>query len=192
MDILDLQKRTDIKPSVGKILIAEPFLTDFGFARTVVLLCEHGQQGSIGFILNRVSELQLPELLPEFNRFSLSIYDGGPVQKDTLHVLHTLPEQLGGHEVLPGLFWGGSYAELGKLLENGSCNPSNVKLFLGYSGWDEGQLEKEIEDGAWLVANANENLVFEVSPKSAWHESVLSLGHEFAFMANLPLHPQLN
>lgn len=192
MDMLDLQKRTDIKPSVGKLLIAEPFLTDSGFARTVVLLCEHSGQGSIGFILNRLSDLQMPQLLPEFKQGDLKIYDGGPVQKDTLHVLHTLPEQLGGHEVLPGLYWGGSYSELSRLLEAGICTPSNVKLFLGYSGWDEGQLEKEIEDGTWLVAEATENLVFYASLKSTWHESILSLGNEFAFMANLPLHPQLN
>lgn len=190
--MLDLQKRTDIKPSVGKILIAEPFLIDSSFARTVVLLCEHSTQGTIGFILNRISELQLPDLLPEFKHFDLNIYDGGPVQKDTLHVLHTLPDQLGGYEILPGLYWGGSYTELNRLMEANICNASNVKLFLGYSGWDEGQLEKEIEEGSWLVADGNSKLVFDNSLKNVWHKSILSLGDEFAFMANLPLHPQLN
>jgi putative transcriptional regulator len=192
MDMLDLQKRTGIKPAIGKILIAEPFLIDSGFARSVVLLCEHGPQGTIGFILNRASELQLPDLLPEFKHFDFNIYDGGPVQKDTLHVLHTLPEQLGGHEILPGLYWGGSYTELNKLMENNLCNASNVKLFQGYSGWDESQLEKEIEDGTWLVAHGNAHLVFDDGLKNVWHKSILSLGDEFAFMANLPLHPQLN
>jgi putative transcriptional regulator len=190
--MLDLQKRTDIKPAVGKILIAEPFLIDSGFARTVVLLCEHSTQGSIGFILNRISTLQLPDLLPDLRHFDLNVYDGGPVQKDTLHVLHTLPGQLGGHEILPGLYWGGSYAELNKLMEKNTCNASNVKLFLGYSGWDEGQLEKEIEERAWLVADCNSELVFDAGLKNIWHNSILSLGDEFAFMANLPMHPQLN
>jgi len=192
MDILDLQKRTDIEPAVGKILIAEPFLVDSGFARTVVLLCEHSVQGTIGFILNKSSELQLPDLLPEFKHYDFNVFDGGPVQKDTLHVIHTLPEELGGYEILPGVYWGGSYSELNKLVQAGKANASNVKLFLGYSGWDEGQLDKEIEEGTWLVANGDADLVFDRSLKNIWQKSILSLGNEFAFMANLPLHPQLN
>lgn len=192
MDILDLQKRTDIEPAVGKILIAEPFLVDSGFARTVVLLCEHSVQGTVGFILNKSSELQLPDLLPEFKHYDFNVFDGGPVQKDTLHVIHTLPEELGGYEILPGVYWGGSYGELNKLVQAGTANASNVKLFLGYSGWDEGQLDKEIEEGTWLVANGDADLVFDRSLKNIWQKSILSLGNEFAFMANLPLHPQLN
>lgn len=192
MDLLDLQKRTNIKPAVGKILIAEPFLTDPGFARTVILLCEHGENGSIGFILNRVSDSTLAELLPEFNHAALNIFDGGPVQQDTMHLIHTLPERMGGIEVLPGLFWGGSYAELSNMMDEGKCNGDNIKLFLGYSGWDKDQLEQELKDGAWIVADPWEGLIFNSSIKTIWQDAVMSLGRDFAFMANLPLHPQLN
>lgn len=189
---MDLQKRTNIKPSAGKLLIAEPFLTDPGFARTVVLLCEHGDNGSIGFVLNRLSEHNLTDLLPEFENRSFHIFDGGPVQKDTLHMIHSMPDEMGGNEIAPGMYWGGSYTDLSRMMKTKSCNPENIKLFLGYSGWDVGQLEKELEEGSWLVANNFDNIIFDTSIQHIWQDSVRSLGTEFAYMANMPLYPQLN
>src|SRR5690349_12991466 len=117
MDILDLHKRTNIEPAAGRILIAEPFLTDPGFARTVVLLCEHGEDGSIGFVLNRPSANNIGDLLPELNNPSLTVFEGGPVQHDTLHMIHRIPEVMGGLEIVPGLFWGGSYTDLSRIIE---------------------------------------------------------------------------
>jgi len=192
MNIMDLQRRTNIQPSAGKLLIAEPFLTDPGFARTVILLCEHGENGSIGFVLNRLSEHKLTDLLPEFGNHSLHVFDGGPVQKDTLHMIHSMPDEMGGHEILPGLFWGGSYTDLSRMMQEKSCNPHHIKLFLGYSGWDVGQLEKELEEGSWLVADNFDGLVFDTSAQDVWQNSVRSLGNDFAYMANMPLYPQLN
>lgn len=192
MDIMDLQRRTNIKPSAGKLLIAEPFLTDPGFARTVILLCEHGETGSIGFVLNRQSQHKLTDLLPEFENRAFHIFDGGPVQKDTLHIIHSMPEQMGGHEILPGMYWGGSYTDLSRMMKSKTCNPENIKLFLGYSGWDVGQLEKELEEGSWLVADSFDNVIFDTATQHIWQDSIRSLGNDFAYMANMPLYPQLN
>lgn len=192
MDILDLHRATDIKPAAGKLLIAEPFLNDPGFSRTVVLLCEHGDEGSVGFVLNRPSSSSIGELLPELSHTSLPVFDGGPVRNDTLHMIHRMPDLMGGQEVLPGIYWGGSYADLAHTLEHHPLAQEQLRLFVGYSGWDKGQLEAELKEGAWLVANSYDELIFGTEVGRVWQDSIRSLGSAFAFLANMPLHPQLN
>lgn len=192
MDILDLHRQTNIKPAAGKLLIAEPFLTDPGFARTVVLLCEHGEDGSIGFVINRPSVSHISDLLPELDNNTLPVFDGGPVQNDTLHMIHRMPGLAGGMEILPGIFWGGSYSDLMQVLDQQPVDDKLIRLFIGYSGWGKGQLEEELKEGAWLVANSDNGLIFGADSARVWQDSIRSLGKSFAYLANMPLHPQLN
>ena len=192
MDILDLHKRTNIKPAAGKLLIAEPFLTDPGFSRTVILLCEHGEEGSIGFVLNKPSANSISDLLPELDNPALTIFEGGPVQHDTLHMIHRIPDVMGGLEIAPGLYWGGSYSDLSRVVEDGTASAGDMRLFIGYSGWDEGQLERELKEGSWLVAECRKALIFETDADKVWQDAVRSLGSGYAYLANMPLHPQLN
>lgn len=192
MDILDLHKRTNIIPAAGRILIAEPFLTDPGFSRTVVLLCEHGEDGSIGFVLNRPSPSNITDLLPELDNRNLTIFEGGPVQNDTLHMIHRIPEVMGGLEIVPGIFWGGSYHDLSRIIEDKTFTEEEVRLFIGYSGWEKGQLEEELKEGAWLVAESYQELIFGTEASKVWRDSIHSLGSAYSYLANMPLHPQLN
>lgn len=77
MDFINLQKPANLRPATGKLLIAEPFLVDPNFSRSVILLCEHGEEGSVGFILNRQTDLTLGDLLPELYTPMLKIFQGG-------------------------------------------------------------------------------------------------------------------
>ena len=193
MDFLNLNKpKNTLTPAVGRLLIAEPFLGDANFARSVVLLCEHGEDGTIGFILNRSTELSLGDLLPDIDTPGLVIYQGGPVQMDTLHMLHKMPEVLGGNEIFPGIYWGGSYEALQDIVASGNIDPGTLRLFVGYSGWSPGQLDKEMEEGSWVVANLVPDLLFKTSPQEVWKEAIKSLGSYYAYLANMPLNPQLN
>lgn len=192
MQYLELLKQSHIKPGTGKLLIAEPFLNDPSFSRTVILLCEHGEEGSIGFVLNQPCDLKLNHFLPEVKNKDITVFDGGPVQKETLHVLHQLPDILGGEEILPGVFWGGSYSKLNTLLEQNKLNNDEVRLYLGYSGWDADQLQSEITEGAWIVAKATPKLVFGKTNMELWKEALKTLGNQFHYMVNTPLHPQYN
>jgi putative transcriptional regulator len=89
-----------IEPGPGILLIADPFLKDPNFLRTVVFLCEHREEGSFGFVLNRKFENTLDELVPDVEGFKLPVFYGGPVQMDTIHFLHQYPEDIpGGEEV---------------------------------------------------------------------------------------------
>jgi len=146
----------------------------------------------VGFVLNRPSPSNIADLLPELDNPGLVIYEGGPVQNDTLHVIHRMPDVLGGLEIAPGLFWGGSYHDLSRIIKNKAFAHDDLRLFIGYSGWEKGQLEQELKDGSWLVAERFDDLIFGTEPDRVWQDSIKSLGSAYAYLANMPLHPQLN
>lgn len=183
---------SNIKLAAGKLLIAEPMLGDTNFSRSVILLCEHGSEGSVGFVLNHATTLTLGDLLPELYTPSLSIYKGGPVQEDTLHMIHRIPEKLGGNKIATDVFWGGSYEALQRIITENDYQPGDMRLFVGYSGWSPGQLERELEEGSWIVSNMSEDLLFDVKPENVWKEAINRLGKNYAYLANMPTDPQLN
>lgn len=192
MHFLDPNKTTHLRPATGRLLIAAPFLSDPNFARSVVLLCAYGDEGTIGFTLNRPTPLKLGDLLPELYTPELPVFQGGPVEMDTLHVVHRAPEVLGGTEILPGTYWGGSYEALQQVVYRNSCNPADIRLFVGYSGWSPGQLEQELEEGSWLVSDKAAGLLFGTNSDDMWRRSVESLGKEYSYLAHMPTDPQLN
>jgi putative transcriptional regulator len=194
MEFVNLSRPVNDKKLVaGNLLIAEPFLADPNFSRAVILLCEHNGEGSVGFVLNRPIQISISDLLPNLASNELNVSQGGPVQLDTLHMLHRLPSMLGGNEIAKGVYWGGSYETLEKAVYDDSIpHNTDLKLFLGYSGWAAGQLEKEIEEGSWMVVDATRNILFETEPKSIWKSSIGLLGAQYGYLANMPLNPQLN
>lgn len=192
MEFLNPNKQTGLPAGTGKLLIAEPMLGDPSFSRSVVLICEHGPEGTVGFSLNRPTEHTLGDLLPELYTPLLPVFQGGPVQLDTLHMLHRTPLAFGGTEVADGIYWGGSYEALQEAVLHNSYQPIDLRLFVGYSGWGAGQLEKELEEGSWLVANVTPELIFETDPEQLWRRAIESLGDEFAYLINMPVNPQLN
>lgn len=185
-------KQTALLPKAGRLLIAEPFLTDPNFARSVILLCEHSDEGTVGFTLNRPTEHTLGDLLPELYTPLLTVFQGGPVQMDTLHMLHRTPGLFGGNEVIPGVYWGGSYEALQDAVNANACQPLDLRLFVGYSGWQPGQLQKELQDGSWIVADVPGKLLFDTDTDELWRSAIDSLGRDFAYLKNMPLNPQLN
>jgi putative transcriptional regulator len=107
-----------IEPAPGILLIADPFLKDPNFLRTVVFLCEHKEEGSFGFVLNRQYENTQDELIPELEGHKLPVFYGGPVQIDSLHFLHQYPDLIpGGQEVIKGVYWGGDFDALANLVK---------------------------------------------------------------------------
>ncbi len=193
MDFLNFIKPGNtIQPGAGKLLIAEPFLQDNNFSRSVVLLCEHGEEGTVGFILNHLTELTLGELLPDLSFIKADIYEGGPVQTDTLHILHRIPDVLGGKEICQGIYWGGSYDILQEILHDNTYKPENIRLFVGYTGWSPGQLDKELEEGSWFVTEMPSASLLQAEPANVWKEAISFLGKEYQYLANMPINPQLN
>lgn len=180
-------------PATGKILIAEPFLKDPNFARSVILLCQHHEAGSFGFIINRLFTQTLDHLIPETRTTDTPVYFGGPVQLDTVHFIHRVPGLIdGGLPVVPGVYWGGDFERAVELLRIGLIHQGQIKFFIGYSGWDEGQLDGELKEHSWIVSSVNQTLLFDEEESKVWTTSLRLMGSEFAAMANYPPDPSLN
>lgn len=182
-----------IQPASGILLIADPFLKDPNFLRTVVFLCEHNAEGSFGFVLNRQYENSLDELIPELEGHKIPVYFGGPVQIDSIHFLHQYPDEIpGGQEVIKGVYWGGDFDAMVDLIKNNAIDSNKIRFYIGYSGWSEGQLDLEITEKTWLTVKANKKLVFHRQYEEIWKDSLKHLGGDYEMMVNFPIDPQLN
>ncbi|MBL0336774.1 MAG: YqgE/AlgH family protein [Chitinophagaceae bacterium] len=182
-----------IEPGPGILLIADPFLKDPNFLRTVVFLCEHQSEGSFGFVLNRRYEQTLGDLIPELDGSTIPVHYGGPVQPDTIHFLHQYPELIpGGQEVLKGVYWGGDFDAVVNLLKTDGADATKIRFYIGYSGWSEGQLDGELKEKTWLTATATRRLIFHSKYDEVWKDSLRHLGGDYEIMVNFPIDPQLN
>lgn len=119
-----------VDPGPGILLIAEPFLKDPNFQRTVVLLCDHQEEGSFGFVINREFDHTLNELMNDMDQLRLPVYFGGPVQMDTIHFLHMYPDIISGSfEVINGIYWGGDFEAAVESLKDGTIQPDKIRFF---------------------------------------------------------------
>ena len=183
----------DNKPEKGKILISEPFLNDPNFKRTIILLTEHGSEGSVGFILNKPTEIKLNDALENYADFDSPIYYGGPVQLNTLQFIHKAGDIIEGSiEIVPGLYWGGSFESLREKIEIGMLKPDDFRFFIGYSGWDEGQLMEEMKINSWIVADTKIDDIFSDEPDNLWRDILKGMGKKFAILASFPENPSVN
>jgi putative transcriptional regulator len=103
-----------------------------------------------------------------------------------------MPGELGGCEIFPGIYWGGSFDVLRDMITNTSLNIADVKLFAGYAGWSVGQLDKEMDQDSWYVGSINSKLLFDTDMSDIWRKAILELGDGFAPLVNMPLNPQFN
>lgn len=182
-----------VQPAPGILLIADPFLKDPNFIRTVVFLCEHQEQGSFGFVLNKQHEQTLDELIADLEGYQLPVYYGGPVQQDTIHFLHQYPDLIpDSYKINNDIYWGGNFETVTALIKARSIDLSKIKFFIGYSGWGDGQLNNELKEKSWLTVFATRNLVFHTRHSEVWKGSLQHLGGEYEMMINFPIDPQLN
>ena len=179
--------------AAGILLIADPFLKDPNFMRTVVFVCDHQAEGSIGFVLNRKYEKNIGELISDLEMCSFPVYYGGPVQKDTLHFLHQCPHLIeGGVEIANGIYWGGDFEQVAALLKKDSLSPHLIRFYLGYSGWGEEQLNAELNEKTWLITDGTSSIVFHKNVSLIWQDAIRQLGGKYEQIINYPLDPQLN
>lgn len=178
----------------GKLLIAEPtIIGDLSFNRSVVLLAEYNEKGAVGFILNKPLEYTLKDLLPEISS-NLKVFNGGPVEQDNLYFIHCVPDLIPESiEISNGIYWGGDFNTLIKLLNKKVLQENDIQFFLGYSGWSENQLQEELQLKSWIVTNndLNSNLIGKVSA-SYWKEKMVALGGDYLLWSNAPENPNYN
>jgi len=183
-----------IPAATGRILISEPFMMDPNFKRSVILLAEYSEAGAMGFILNHPSEFTLGDLLPELSYSEFPVYTGGPVANNTLHFIHRCPEKIGdGIKIGDDLYWGGDFEAVKDLIKNYSLRVDEIRFFTGYSGWSAEQLDEEIKEDSWIVANPLQSgSIFTDHEENFWRQVVIGLGNRYAHIANFPENPTLN
>lgn len=178
----------------GQLLIADPYIIgDASFARAVVLLTAHNQEGSVGFIINKPLKYTINDLLPEINA-TFKIYNGGPVEQDNLYFIHDVPEQIPNSiEISNGIYWGGCFDSVKELINQQKISKNNIRFFLGYTGWDVAQLETEMEQNSWIAtSNSYENKIIGKSTTQFWKEKIIELGGDYLIWSNAPEDPYLN
>ena len=183
-----------IEPSLGKLLISEPFLMDPNFKRSVILISDYQEEGTVGFVLNHPSLLLLKDLIPELPEADFPVFIGGPVATDTVHFIHRCYDKMNdGQEIAKGIYWGGNFETLKILINSGSIEPQEVKFFIGYSGWAPDQLKEEIAENTWIVSDQyHQDVVFSANEEELWREVIINLGPKYAHVSNFPQDPRLN
>jgi len=183
-----------VKPKKGDLLIAEPsIIGDASFNRSIVLLADYSNEGSIGFILNKPLKYTINDLIPEIEA-DFKVYNGGPVEQDNLYFIHKIPELIPNSiEISLGIFWGGDFSKVSELISKNKISEDNIKFFLGYSGWDNEQLENELKLNSWLVIeNTYKSELIEKCCDSLWKEKMIELGGEYSIWSNAPENPSFN
>ena len=181
-------------PKKGHLLIAEPSLIgDLSFNRSVILLADHNESGSVGFIINKPLKYTINDLVPDI-KATFKIYNGGPVEQDNLYFIHNVPDLIPNSiEISNGIYWGGEYETTKELINKGKISKSNIRFFLGYTGWDEDQLETEMAESSWIIAKNNyENKIIGKSASQFWKKQIMELGGEYLIWVNSPEDPTLN
>lgn len=161
----------NVAPKKGNILIAEPFLNDIYFKRSIVFLTEHNDEGSIGFVLNKPVNLKIDEIINDFPPFDCNISIGGPVSTNTIHYIHTLGEAIPNSVYVYGdIFWGGNFDILKELIQFKSITKNQIRFFLGYSGWKPNQLSEELSQNSWLVSKINPDVIMNHDMNEIWKD----------------------
>ena len=176
----------------SQLLVASPQLGDPNFARTVLLITEHNDEGAMGVVLNRPATVTVGEAAPELEELvgpGEDVYVGGPVQPSSVIVLAEW-EDLDDNAVpiFDGIGFVGAETDTAEL----SRSVSRARVFAGFAGWGPGQLETELERDDWIIEPALPDDVFCPDPEQLWSDVLERKGGEYALVARMPLDPSLN
>jgi putative transcriptional regulator len=194
MNIFQIEPSQQL-PRIGSLLIASPFLYDFYFTRSVVLVAEHNEEGSMGILVNKSFNrlMNLDDVVPELSVLPpIPLYKGGPVGRDTLFYLHNLDFLKHALPVGNGLYLNGDFEQLKRYLLTGGPISGHIRFFMGYTGWTKDQLMQEIEEKSWIVSNGNSTDLLHMYLRDLWQESLHNMGGKYAVWSRYPQHPFMN
>jgi putative transcriptional regulator len=189
---IDISKVKKLPPKKGRLLLAEPFMLDDHFSRTVIYLCDHNKDGSYGFIVNNKLNLKLNDIITDEDLPSLDVFYGGPVHATSLFYIHKMGDILNESiEISDDIFTGGDFNQIIEFLNLGILDKNKIKFFLGYSGWSKNQLSSEINSHSWIVSELKKEDIFK-NNNDLWRNVLVNKGGQYKAIANFPLNPSDN
>jgi putative transcriptional regulator len=188
---------TEVSSLTGRLLVATPALADPNFDRAVVLLLDHDDEGSLGVVLNRPTLVDVEDVLETWADLAgrpQVVFQGGPVSLDSALALAVVPGEVATSEPLG---WRRVHGAIGLVdleapPELLAAELGSLRIFAGYAGWAPGQLEDEVDEGAWYVVDSEPGDVFSPDPERLWRAVLRRQRNELAMVATYPDDPSLN
>ena len=185
--LLPVVAGADQRPAKGRLLVATELVGGEVFAKTVILLFHYDDEGAMGIVVNRPTEVEPEELLADIDAisgYSGRIYWGGPVRMNSLRaLLHTDTPPTGAETIIDSVH----QVPIDDGLKDALADPASLRLFLGYAGWDAGQLDREMDRGSWHVVPASDEHVFAEDPRALWEQLTPPLEYRAATQLS-PFH----
>lgn len=176
----------------GHLLVATAQLMDPNFQKTVVLICEHKEEGSYGLVLNR----KIPDwngIISNMPFVKGRLLQGGPVQMDVMQVVHPYGDKIPGcFSVIPGVWLGGDFDRMVDGFESGELAPEKCLFFMGYSGWGAGQLAEEFKTGSWVSLQSTPELILETDSDNLWRVAIKKRMNGNPLFKDFPENPDWN
>jgi putative transcriptional regulator len=194
MKAMDFSFKNNTKPIKGALLLSDPFEADVHFTRSVVLICNHDENGTFGFVLNNYVHLPAEELNDELTSYKGRVSIGGPVDKTNLYYIHRFGNTVEDSEhIVDDLYFGGNFNQLIEQIKMHPLDETRARFFIGYSGWGEGQLEEELERNSWIVVNNIETTqMMNTTNNQFWKDIMTRQGMKFKLFADFPMNPENN
>ena len=188
-ELFKIQSNT-LKVKIGDVLLSEPFMNDYYFRRSVILIIDHNEEGSLGVIFNKRLAIPFNEIVQGFPEFKADVYLGGPVETDRIFFIHTLGEMIpDSHKIYGGLYWSGNVSVLKTMIKLDLIKPHEVRFFVGYAGWDGGQLVNELKANTWLVGRFDSKVLLHAKPSKMWSGFVNQMGQRYSLWNKFPVDP---
>jgi len=185
-------KPSSIKPSKGRMLISEPFMQDYYFKRSVILLAEHNEDGTYGVVINKPLYVNMNDLIKDFPKIEAELYLGGPVATNNLFYIHMYPEIANSNVIADDIYWSGDIEVIKEMAALNLLEQNKIRFFLGYSGWVAKQLDGEIKRNSWVTSKIDNSVLFDTSVGEVWNKMVANLGDDYSYWKNFPENPIMN
>jgi putative transcriptional regulator len=196
--MINLDKILRVKPSgipidKGRLLVSGPLLHDFFFGRSVIFMTEYSNEGAMGFILNKKTDLFVSDLIEDFPELNIPVFAGGPVQSDSLFFIHKHANIIENSiTVIDDLAFGGNFEQIQDYLSQGIMRADTIKFFLGYSGWDYKQLDNELEKESWIISTLKSTNEVLLADDNLWKKNISKFGSRYKNWLNFPENPTDN
>ena len=175
---------------IGTILISKPFIEDKRFEKTIILIVELSSEGTVGFIINKKPTKPVDVIIENCPQLNIKAKYGGPVSTNNLFFIHQYPDLItNSQEIKKGVFWGGELEDVLQKCQSGQISSDDILFFVGYTGWEKNQLEKEIEEGSWIIYNMD---LHQIKHDLDWSKLLVDINQEYEVWATAPSNFHLN